>query len=291
MKRSELDCLSTEELRQVILDATDVLATRANSPSTKSPVQSAQAEEASPGGLFTFGISGGSSPASFASAPSIFTPPASTKLFGGTGGGLFSSASGGLFGTSGAFFGGSSASTSSGGYPTAVASVEKAEDDDDGDGLVKEEEVTAVHGWTPSISLEVCDTIATGEESEEQLYSQRSKLYRFRDGEWKERGLGDSKLLKSKDSSRVRFLLRQEKTGKVVANFFPIDHPPYCQLSKNADSEKIWVWCTQDWSDGELKVEQLALKFGKEEQAEKFSQAFEDAKLRNAAALDKKAGK
>ena len=45
----------------------------------------------------------------------------------------------------------------------------------------------------------VKDTIATGEEDEDEIYSQRSKLYRFRDGEWKERGIGNAKLLKHKD--------------------------------------------------------------------------------------------
>ena len=47
--------------------------------------------------------------------------------------------------------------------------------------------------------MKVKDTIATGEEDEDEIYSQRSKLYRFRDGEWKERGIGNAKLLQHKD--------------------------------------------------------------------------------------------
>ena len=58
--------------------------------------------------------------------------------------------------------------------------------------------------------------------------------YRFKDGDWKERGLGDSKLLRHKAcltpsteltvsdharlqvSGKVRYMLRQEKTGKIA---------------------------------------------------------------------------
>ncbi|CAE8592863.1 unnamed protein product [Polarella glacialis] len=47
---------------------------------------------------------------------------------------------------------------------------------------------------------------------EEEIYSQRSKLYRFSDGDWKERGLGDAKLLRHYETGKTRFLLRQEKS-------------------------------------------------------------------------------
>ena len=46
------------------------------------------------------------------------------------------------------------------------------------------------------MNLEVKDYVETGEEGEEELYSQRSKLLRFVEGEWKERGTGDAKILR-----------------------------------------------------------------------------------------------
>ena len=49
-------------------------------------------------------------------------------------------------------------------------------DDDD---RVPEEEVTVVEGWTPSVTLEVKATVVTGEEEEEAIFSQRSKLLRY----------------------------------------------------------------------------------------------------------------
>lgn len=47
----------------------------------------------------------------------------------------------------------------------------------------------------------------------------RIKLYRFRDSQWKERGIGNGKLMRDKAGRKVRFLMRQEKTLKPVANF------------------------------------------------------------------------
>merc|ERR1719424_1619256 len=97
--------------------------------------------------------------------------------------------------------------------PPSSAQAEQSKNDDDE--YVVEEEVTTIPGWAPSVTLEVKDHVDLGEGDEEELYSQRSKLYRFRDGEWKERGLGEAKLLKHKQSGKVRYMLRQEKTLKI----------------------------------------------------------------------------
>ena len=39
--------------------------------------------------------------------------------------------------------------------------------------------------------------VKTGEEDDQVLFMSRAKLYRFVEGEWKERGLGDMKILKN----------------------------------------------------------------------------------------------
>lgn len=57
-----------------------------------------------------------------------------------------------------------------------IQGTEETHDDDD---RVPEEEVTVVEGWAPSVTLEVKDNITTGEEEEETLFTQRSKLLRF----------------------------------------------------------------------------------------------------------------
>ena len=161
---------------------------------------------------------------------------------------------------------------------------------------VVEEEVTVVEGCAPSVTLEVKDHVNTGEEEEEEIYIQRSKIYRWvanesddgPSGEWKERGTGDARFLKHKKTGKIRLLMRQERTGKIVANHYIVDNvDPYYNLRPNAGSDKCWVWMAQDFSENEVEVEQFALKFGNAEKAKGFETAFNDAKATNAAAMKK----
>ena len=68
----------------------------------------------------------------------------------------------------------------------------------------------------------------TGEEKEECIFKMRVKMYRFRDNEWKERGTGYCKILRNKENHKIRFIMRQDKTLKAVANF--ISKNPSCHL-------------------------------------------------------------
>lgn len=113
------------------------------------------------------------------------------------------------------------------------------------------------------------------------LYLRRGKLFVF--GEtlldkgtgnktWKERGVGEVKLLRyiskvlrfnllkvlknvfyfairHKENSRIRILMRQEKTMKVIVNHF-LD--PRIGLSIHTGSDKSWIWVAYDFSDNEL---------------------------------------
>ena len=74
---------------------------------------------------------------------------------------------------------------------------------------------TAGNSLKSALAISPGRQVATGEEGEEELYAQRAKLFRMKDGEWKERGTGVAKILKGK-AGQVRFLLRQEKTMKIV---------------------------------------------------------------------------
>lgn len=59
--------------------------------------------------------------------------------------------------------------------------------------------------FTPVVQLAAVD-VKTGEEDEAVLYSHRAKLFRY-DGEtkeWKERGIGDIKILKHKNNGKLR---------------------------------------------------------------------------------------
>ncbi|SBT32410.1 ran binding protein 1 [Plasmodium ovale wallikeri] len=158
--------------------------------------------------------------------------------------------------------------------------------DDDKNDYNPEEEVTTGNWNTPKIELKEVE-IKTGEEDESLFWSGRSKLYRWVEGEWKERGLGESKLLLHKKKGIIRFLLRQEKTLKVVANHYIYPNEAYCKLVPNAGSEKIYAWTVKDFAE-EPKIEQFALKFNTAEAAKLFKQKFDEAGQVNLKLLDDK---
>ena len=57
--------------------------------------------------------------------------------------------------------------------------------------------------------------VKTGEEDEEVMYKQRARLYRYvKDlSVWKERGVGDVKLLRHKDTGLLRLIMEQVRLG------------------------------------------------------------------------------
>ncbi|KAG6554160.1 hypothetical protein Mapa_004076 [Marchantia paleacea] len=134
----------------------------------------------------------------------------------------------------------------------------------------------------PIVRLEEV-AISTGEENEEVLLDLKAKLYRFdKDGnQWKERGVGQVKLLQHKESAKIRLLMRQSRTLKICANHLVI---PATTLQEHAGSDKSWVWHASDYSDGELKEELFCIRLGSTDSAQKFKSAFEEAQ-------DKMAGK
>jgi hypothetical protein len=71
----------------------------------------------------------------------------------------------------------------------------------------------------PIVKLEEV-VISTGEENEDVLLDIKAKLYRFdKEGtQWKERGVGQVKLLEHKQTKKVRLLMRQNRTLKICAN-------------------------------------------------------------------------
>ena len=156
---------------------------------------------ASSGAIFGFAPAGGGS-GIFGAAPTSVTSGSAAT---GGGGGIFGGANGGIFGTSAGSSGGLfSGLPKVGAEATKEKSPEKAADAQKDDEYVEEHEVVEIDGWKAEITLDVKEKVDTGEEEEEELYAQRSKLFRMRDGEWKERGLGIAKLLKHKESGQIR---------------------------------------------------------------------------------------
>lgn len=60
--------------------------------------------------------------------------------------------------------------------------------------------------------------VLTGEESEEVLFAERAKLFRFIEREWKERGIGTVKILKNVQSGTSRVLMRRDQVNRSFSN-------------------------------------------------------------------------
>jgi len=134
--------------------------------------------------------------------------------------------------------------------------------------------------FDPLVTLEKVD-VKTNEESEETVFKMRAKLFKFdRDArEWKERGTGDVKLLKHKESKKVRLVMRRDKTHKVCANHYIV---PDMKLSPNVGSDRSWVWNTSaDVSEGEPEAQTLAIRFANSDNANLFKDAFLKAQAEN----------
>lgn len=124
--------------------------------------------------------------------------------------------------------------------------------------------------------------VKSGEEDEETVFGVRAKLFLF--GEtlldqgsgkktWKERGVGEVRILRHKEHQRLRLLMRQEKTMKVIANH-ALD--PRIQLEPNVGSDRSWVWSAFDFAEGELVETVFALRFADSDIAQDFKKNFQE---------------
>ena len=129
------------------------------------------------------------------------------------------------------------------------------------------------------MKLEEVET-KNGEEEEEVLYGVRAKLFIY--GEtlldvgtgkksWRERGIGEARILRHREHQRLRLLMRQEKTMKVIANH-ALD--PRIKLEPNVGSDRSWVWSAFDFAEGALAETVFALRFADSDIAQDFKKKF-----------------
>ncbi|MCO5612424.1 hypothetical protein L7F22_066691 [Adiantum nelumboides] len=109
-----------------------------------------------------------------------------------------------------------------------------AEDADESRPVAKEEDTGAE--VAPIIKLDAV-SVSTGEENEDALIDLKAKLYRFdKEGnQLKERGVGQVKLLKHKETEKVQLVMRQSKTLKICANHTVV---PSISLQEHQGSDK-----------------------------------------------------
>ncbi|XP_021891053.1 ran-binding protein 1 homolog b-like [Carica papaya] len=126
----------------------------------------------------------------------------------------------------------------------------------------------------PIVKLEEV-AVTTGEEEEDPILDLKAKLYRFdKDGnQWKERGVGSVKLLKHKESGKVRLVMRQSKTLKICANHLVL---PTMKVQEHSGNEKSCVWHATDFADGELKDELFCIRFASVENCKSFKEMVQE---------------
>ncbi|XP_056881219.1 E3 SUMO-protein ligase RanBP2 isoform X3 [Takifugu flavidus] len=161
------------------------------------------------------------------------------------------------------------------GIPKSPAGEEKTAESDNDNTHVEEDE-DGPH-FEPIVPLPDKVDVKTGEEEEEEMFCNRAKLYRFdtETKEWKERGIGNVKILKHSTKGKVRLLMRREQVLKICANHYITSD---MLLKPNASSDKSWVWNALDYADEEPKTEQLAIRFKTVDEASLFKAKFEEAK-------------
>jgi len=141
-----------------------------------------------------------------------------------------------------------------------------------------EEECNAT--FTPLVDLNQLPEVEvkSHEENENVLGKFKTKMFRYDNDskEWKERGFGDLKFLQSKeDSTKIRVLMRRDKTLKICANHYIL---PEMELKENVGSDRSWVYTTPaDFSEEETKSELLAIRFQTADVAKQFKEKFEEA--------------
>lgn len=118
--------------------------------------------------------------------------------------------------------------------------------------------------------------VTTGEEDEIIIFSSRAKLFRFVDKQWKERGLGEMKLLKHKGTGKVRVLMRREQVHKICANHLIT---PEMEMKPMNNETKAYMWVANDFADEKLILEKFCIRFKTVELAKQFFEAFEKARL------------
>uniref|UniRef100_A0AAR2IWP9 E3 SUMO-protein ligase RanBP2 n=1 Tax=Pygocentrus nattereri TaxID=42514 RepID=A0AAR2IWP9_PYGNA len=131
--------------------------------------------------------------------------------------------------------------------------------------------------FEPVVPLPDLVEISTGEENEQVVFSHRAKLYRYdKDlSQWKERGIGDLKILQNYDTKRSRLVMRRDQVLKLCANHWITSD---MKLEPMKGAEKAWIWSAFDFAEGEAKVEQLAVRFKLLETANTFKELFDKAK-------------
>ncbi|CAA84330.1 Nuclear Pore complex Protein [Caenorhabditis elegans] len=178
--------------------------------------------------------------------------------------------------TTGFSFGGTNPATSIFGKKPETASpvvVPAAKDDEDEE---HDEDYEPEGEFKPVIPLPDLVEVKTGEEGEQTMFCNRSKLYIYANEtkEWKERGTGELKVLYNKDKKSWRVVMRRDQVLKVCANFPILGSMTIQQMKSN---EKAYTWFCEDFSEDQPAHVKLSARFANVDIAGEFKTLFEKA--------------
>lgn len=130
--------------------------------------------------------------------------------------------------------------------------------------------------------IEECPEPPDVETEEEEVFCAPATLYRFSSElhEWIGRGNGRLRILKHRETSRYRILLRQAKTYIVRLNQQILAKGPMEYLP---ESDREIAWLAYDSTQGRPKRDIFAAKFALPQTAEAFKTAFNEGRAANAA--------
>ncbi|GIX88807.1 ranBP2-like and GRIP domain-containing protein 4 [Caerostris extrusa] len=132
--------------------------------------------------------------------------------------------------------------------------------------------------FEPAIPLPDLVEVKTGEEDETPIFVHRAKLFRYDSNtkQWKERGVGDIKILSHKEKVRFRIILRRDQVHNVACNHCISED---MSLSPMATSDTALCWNALDFSDSPNgEASQFAVRFKLKETLDNFKQVFNNCK-------------
>jgi E3 SUMO-protein ligase RanBP2 len=194
---------------------------------------------------FSFGFASNPSSIGFsdlATSTTAFSKPVDFKGF-GTGGSLFTNFS----------------------PNPASASTPTKQERRPSEGEENTEEFVPTAEFTPVIPLPPLVEVKLGDENENVIFKQRAKIYRFDSSvkEWKERGLGEIKILQDKDNpTSVRVVMWREKIGKLACNHRVTGN---MKIEFYMENKKVVKWSAIDHADEEPRPEIFTCRFGQED--------------------------
>ncbi|KAI6654789.1 E3 SUMO-protein ligase RanBP2 [Oopsacas minuta] len=127
--------------------------------------------------------------------------------------------------------------------------------------------------FEPVVVLPTLTELKTGEEGEVVLFFQRARLFRLINKEWKERGVGELKILHTPNTGKHRIIMRRDVVKKLCCNHYITSE---MAVKKNQKNEKICNWfTTADYSEETPQPQQLAARFKTVEIAAEFIEMFQ----------------